>query len=165
MIPIIHKEVVEKRKWANNSDMLDILAISESTPGPIAVNAATYIGFRVGGFWGSFFATLGLAIPSFAIILVISYFYKTFMSWTIVQAAFKGLSIGVIILLAMAVNKLRKAVPNSILSIVLFAITITAMLCFNIFQIKIPFITLMFIGMGLIVGVIATLLTRKEKDK
>ena len=116
MIPIIHKEVVEKRRWANNSDMLDILAISESTPGPIAVNAATYIGFRVGGFWGSFFATLGLAIPSFVIILVISYFYKTFMSWTIVQAAFKGLSIGVIILLAMAVNKLRKAVPNSILS-------------------------------------------------
>ena len=165
MIPIIHKEVVEKRKWANNSDMLDILAISESTPGPIAVNAATYIGFRVGGFWGSFFATFGLAIPSFAIILVISYFYKTFMSWTIVQAAFKGLSIGVIILLAMAVNKLKKAVTNNILSIVLFAITIATMLCFNIFQIKIPFITLMFIGMGLIVGVIATLLTRKEKDK
>ena len=65
----------------------------------------------------------------------------------------------------MAVNKLRKAVPNSILSIVLFAITITAMLCFNIFQIKIPFVTLMFIGMGLIVGVIATLLTRKEKER
>ena len=165
MIPIIHKEVVEKRRWANNSDMLDILAISESTPGPIAVNAATYIGFRVGGFWGSFFATLGLAIPSFVIILVISYFYKTFMSWTIVQAAFKGLSIGVIILLAMAVNKLRKAVPNNILSIVLFAITITAILCFNIFQIKIPFVTLMFIGLGLIVGIIATLLTRKEKEK
>ena len=68
MIPIIQREVVEKRKWASEADILDILAISESTPGPISVNAATYIGFRVAGFWGSFFATLGLILPSFAII-------------------------------------------------------------------------------------------------
>jgi chromate transporter len=165
MIPIIHKEVVEKRNWANNSDMLDILAISESTPGPIAVNAATYIGFRVGGFWGSFFATLGLAIPSFAIILAISYFYKTFMSWTIVQAAFKGLSIGVIVLLFMAVNKLRKAIPNNILSIVLFTLTLVGMLSYILFQIKIPSISLIFIGLGLVVGLVMTLITRKEKKK
>ena len=165
MIPIIQREVVEKRKWANNSDILDILAVSESTPGPIAVNAATYIGFRVAGFWGALFATFGLAIPSFVIIFAISYFYETFMSWTIIQAAFKGLSIGVIILLFMAVNKLRKAVPNSILSIVLFTTTLVGMLLYNIFQVKIPSVSLIFIALGLIVGIITSIITRKEKKK
>ena len=165
MIPIIQREVVEKRKWANNSDILDILAVSESTPGPIAVNAATYIGFKVAGFWGALFATFGLVIPSFVIIFAISYFYETFMSWTIIQAAFKGLSIGVIVLLFMAVNKLRKAVPNSILSIILFTTTLVGMLLYNIFQVKIPSVSLIFIALGLIVGIIASIITRKEKKK
>ena len=165
MIPIIQKEVVEKRKWADNSDILDILAISESTPGPISVNAATYIGFRVAGFWGSLFATLGLILPSFVVIYIISFFYETFMSWTIVQAAFKGLSIGVIVLLFMAVNKLRKAIPNNILSIVLFTLTLVGMLSYNLFQIKIPSISLIFIGLGLVVGLVMTLIARKEKKK
>ena len=165
MIPIIQKEVVEKRKWADNSDILDILAISESTPGPISVNAATYIGFRVAGFWGSLFATLGLILPSFVVIYIISFFYETFMSWTIVQAAFKGLSIGVIVLLFMAVNKLRKAIPNNILSIVLFTLTLVGMLSYNLFQIKIPSISLIFIGLGLVVGLVMALITRKEKKK
>lgn len=165
MIPIIQKETVEKRKWVNNNDILDILAISESTPGPISVNAATYIGFKVAGFWGSFFATLGLVIPSFVIIYIISFFYKTFMSWSIVQAAFKGLSVGVIILLFSAVLKLRKSVPHNWLSVVLFSLTLVGMMCYNFFQLKIPSVSLMFIGLGLLVGVIATLLSRKEKGK
>ena len=165
MIPIIQREVVDKRKWANTGDILDILAISESTPGPIAVNAATYIGFHVAGFWGSFFATLGLALPSFVIIYVISLFYKTFMTWTVVQAAFKGLSVGVIILLCMAIIRLKKAIKNNALSVILFAVTLIGMLCLNFFQIKIPSVSLIFIGVGLLVGIIATLLTRKEKDK
>ena len=165
MIPIIQKETVERRKWVNNNDILDILAISESTPGPISVNAATYIGFKVAGFWGSFFATLGLVIPSFVIIYIISFFYKTFMSWSIVQAAFKGLSVGVIILLFSAVLKLRKSVPHNWLSVVLFSLTLVGMMCYNFFQLKIPSVSLMFIGLGLLVGVIATLLSRKEKGK
>ena len=165
MIPIIQKEVVEKRKWASNADILDILAISESTPGPISINAATYIGFRVAGFWGSVFATLGLVIPSFAIIFVISFFYKTFMTWRIIQAAFKGLSIGVIILLFLAVFKLKKSIPNTWLSVVLFTITLAGMLAFNFFQLKIPNITIIFIGVGLLVGLVVSILTRKENKK
>ena len=165
MIPIIQKEAVEKRKWVTNSDILDILAISESTPGPISVNAATYIGFRVAGFWGSLAATFGLAIPSFVIIFTISFFYKTFMSWRIVQAAFKGLSVGVIILLALAVLKLKKAVPNHWLSIVLFSLTLIGMLALNLFQITIPSVSLIFIGAGLLTGLVFTLLSRKENKK
>ena len=165
MIPIIHKETVERKKWVSNNDILDILAISESTPGPIAVNAATYIGYHVAGFWGSLFATLGLAIPSFAIIFVISLFYKTFMTWTVVQAIFKGLSVGVIILLFSAVLKLKKAVPNNWLSVALFAITLGGMLAFNIFQIKIPSVSLIFIGSGLLIGLIVSFIVKKEESK
>ena len=165
MIPIIQKEVVEKKKWLPESDILDILAISESTPGPIAVNTATYVGFKVGGFWGSFFATLGLVIPSFAIILLISFFYKQFMSWHIVAAAFKGLKVGVIILLSMAVLKLRKAVKTDLVSIILFIFTLIGMLVatfiFPLVEFSIPSISLIFIAIGIIVGIVITALAKK----
>lgn len=163
MIPIIQREVVEKKKWIPAGEVLDILAISESTPGPIAINTATYVGFRVMGFWGSFFATLGLVIPSFGIILVISFFYEQFMTWRVVQAAFQGLKIGVIILLVMAVYKLSKAVKKDLFGIILFSLTLIGMLVITFFQIKIPSVTLIFIALGLLVGIIATALTRKEK--
>ena len=163
MIPIIQREVAEKKKWISGGDILDILAISESTPGPIAINTATYVGFRVMGFWGSFFATLGLIIPSFSIIFVISLFYKDFMTWRLVQAAFQGLKIGVIILLVMAVYKLSKAVKKDLFGIIIFSITLIGMFVITFFQIKIPSVTIIFIVLGLLVGIIATALTRKEK--
>lgn len=162
MIPIIQREVVEKRKWIPGGEILDILAISESTPGPIAINTATYVGFRVMGFWGSFFATLGLIIPSFGIIFVISLFYKQFMTWTVVNAAFKGLKVGVIILLIIAVYKLSKAVKKDLFSIILFCLTLIGMLVITFFQMQIPSVSIIFIVMGLLVGIIATLITRKE---
>ena len=144
---------------------MDILAISESTPGPIAVNTATYVGFRVMGFWGSLFATIGLTIPSFTIIFVISLFYKTFMTWHIVDAAFKGLKIGVIILLVNAVIKLSKSVKKDLFSIIIFILTLIGMLVLTFFQIKIPSLSLIFIVLGLLVGIIATAISRKEKKK
>ena len=128
MIPIIQKEVVEKRKWMNGNDILDILAISESTPGPIAVNSATYVGYKVMGFWGSLVATIGLAIPSFIIIFVISLFYEKFLSFHVVNAIFKGVKVGVIILLILAVIKLKKNVEVNTLGLVLFTITLVGML-------------------------------------
>lgn len=173
MIPIIQKEVVEKRKWANDNDILDILAISESTPGPISVNAATYIGFKVAGFWGSFFATLGLILPSFIIIYIISLFYETFMQLTVVQAAFKGLKVGVIILLVNAVIKLNKAIKRNAFSITIFVITLITMLSISICK---PFMnptilaicnrgSLILIAFGLIVGLINGLLNRRKESK
>ena len=165
MIPIIQKEVVEKKKWIPAGEILDILAISESTPGPIAVNTATYVGFRVMGFWGSLFATIGLTIPSFTIIFIISLFYKTFMTWHIVDAAFKGLKIGVIILLVNAVIKLSKSVKKDLFSIIIFVLTLIGMLVLTFFQIKIPSLSLIFIVLGLLVGIIATAISRKEKKK
>ena len=162
MIPILQKEVSEKRKWIDEREIIDILAISESTPGPIAVNTATYVGYEVAGFWGSFFATLGLVLPSFGIIFLISFFYKDFMSWTIVQAAFKGLRIGVIILLIKAVIKLKKAVKFSILSWIIFAITFVGLFLTTFFDVRLGIgsfnisISLLFILFGIITGVVAT---------
>ena len=73
MLPLIQKEIVEKKHWITDNDILEIVAISESTPGPIAINAATFVGFRICGFWGALFATLGVVIPSYLIILIISF--------------------------------------------------------------------------------------------
>lgn len=161
MIPILQREVSEKRKWIDEREMLDILAISESTPGPIAVNTATYVGYEVAGFWGSFFATLGLIIPSFAIIFAISFFYKDFMTWTVVQAAFKGLRIGVIILLIKAVLKLKKAIKFSILSWIIFGITFVGLFLTTFFDTRLAIgsfnisISLLLILFGIITGIVA----------
>ena len=159
MIPIIHRDVVEKRKWLSQNEMLEVLAISESTPGPISVNAATYVGFRVRGFWGSFFATLGLIIPSFVIIFVISLFYKTFMTWSWVDAMFKGLKAAVIILLINAVIKLRKSMKLNFLTIFLFSITFIGMLLLTFFNIKLAIgnfrlsMSILFILFGIIFAI------------
>ena len=75
MISIIQKEAVEKKKWVSDEDILDVVAIAESTPGPIAINSSTFIGYKVMGFWGSFFATLGTVLPSFIIISIILFLH------------------------------------------------------------------------------------------
>ncbi len=120
MIPLIQREASEKRGWVSPNEILDIIAIAESTPGPIAVNAATYVGFKVGKFWGSLFATIGLVLPSFGIILVISFFYKEFMALTWINAIFKGLRVGVVILLARVFLKLKKTCKLSVFTWIIF---------------------------------------------
>lgn len=165
MIPIIQREVVEKRKWLSGNDILDILAISESTPGPIAVNAATYVGYRVMGVLGSAVATLALALPSFSIIFVISLFYETFMTWSVVNAAFKGLKVGVVILLFLAVLKLSKSMKKELIGAIIFFVTLIGMLLLTFLQIKIPSVSIIFIASGLLIGAIIALITSKKGGK
>ena len=162
MIPILQKEVSEKRKWIREDEIVDILAISESTPGPIAINMATYVGYEVAGFRGSFFATLGLVLPSFGIIFLISFFYKDFMSIKIIQAAFMGLRIGVIILLIKAVIKLKHAIKFNIWSWIIFGITFIGLFLTTFFEIKLGIgrfnisISLLFILFGIVTGIALT---------
>ena len=94
MIPLIQKEITEKRGWMTDDDVLEIVAIAESTPGPIAVNAATFVGFRVCGFRGALLATLGVVLPSFLIIFGISFVLRAFQSVRLVQYAFNGIRAG-----------------------------------------------------------------------
>lgn len=114
MLPMITKEIIEKHHWITEEDLLDIFAISQVTPGVIAVNAATYVGYIVGKFWGSLLATIGVVLPSFATICVISYFLDAFMSIKLVEYAFYGIRMSVIVLMVMAVIKLGKADKTSL---------------------------------------------------
>jgi chromate transporter len=108
MIPLIYKEAVEEHEWITDEDMLDILAIAESTPGVIAVNSATFVGYRAGGVWGSFLATCGVALPSFLVISVLSFFIGAIKNNQWVLYAFMGIRAGVVALLANTVIKLLK---------------------------------------------------------
>lgn len=106
MIPLIEREVIEKYGWVEEKELLDILAISQVAPGVIAINSATYIGYRIARFWGAFFATLGVVIPSFASIYLITFVLNQFGDISWVQAAFRGIRVGVIVTMAYSVWKL-----------------------------------------------------------
>ena len=159
MIPLIHKEAVETHQWIDDKEILDILAIAESTPGPMAINSATFVGYKVGGAWGSFFATLGVVIPSFFIILFISLFYQSFRENEWVNYAFMGIRAGVAVLLINATIRLSKALHANIFNIVLIVLAFIATVFFDISVIMIIFA-------AAIVGVIARILrTRKQRGQ
>lgn len=165
MIPIIEEEVTKKRKWISEMEIMDILAISESTPGPIAVNTATYVGYKVAGVAGGIIATLGLAIPSFVIIFVISFFYQDFMQWSVIAAMFKGLKVGVIILLFSAVLKLKKGVKVNLVGIVLFVTALSLMLVFSFIDTGFKYLSLCLILLGIITGIVLTLIGKNKEEQ
>lgn len=122
MIPLIQTETVEKRKWITDDDILEIVAIAESTPGPIAINSATFVGYKVAGVAGSVCATFGVVLPSFIIILLISYLLQEFAEITAVKYAFEGIRAGVLALIAGALWKMFKKCPKNVFSYILLAI-------------------------------------------
>ena len=121
MIPLISKEVVENKKWITDDDILEIVAIAESTPGPIAINSATFVGYKVCGFWGSFFATLGTVLPSFCIIFVISFLLEEFKDIKAVGFSFQGIRAGVLALLLKAIVTMYKKCPKNLISYIIMA--------------------------------------------
>lgn len=126
MIPLITHEVAEKRKWISEDDILEIVAIAESTPGPIAINMATFAGYRVAGVLGSAFATFGVVLPSFLIISVISFFLKEFENVKAVRYAFFGIRAGVLALLCKAVYSMYKKCPKEKVSYIVMALSFLA---------------------------------------
>lgn len=108
MIPLIQREVVERRHWVDEKDILDVVAIAESTPGPIAINAATFIGSKVDGTLGALCATLGVVLPSFCIIVAVSYALEAFQHLRAVRYAFWGIRAGVLALILRALWSLYK---------------------------------------------------------
>ena len=119
MIPIIERETAEKRDWINKDELIDIIAVSESTPGPIAINSATFIGYRTAGLPGSICATLGVVLPSFIIILLISTFLSQFANYKGVIYAFNGIRAGVLALIVKALWSMAQKFPKDIPSIVI----------------------------------------------
>ncbi len=112
MIPLIQKEASEKHKWVTDADILEIVAIAESTPGPIAINAATFVGYRTAGFWGALVSTVGIVLPSFLIILLISYVMQEFQHIEAVRYAFSGIRAGVLALIIKALWSMYRKSPK-----------------------------------------------------
>ena len=119
MIPMIEKELVVKKGWITSDEISDMVAIAEATPGPIAVNTATFVGYKKGGFWGSFFSTLGLVIPSFVVIIIISVFLSYVSGNVWVENAFKGIRAGVVALVINAGIKMTKQVEKAVATVIL----------------------------------------------
>lgn len=136
MIAILENEFVGKRGWLEKDEFLDLAAIAESTPGPIAINAATYVGFKRFGVLGSLAATLGMCIPSFAVIYLISLFFDAFLSFEIVSYAFRGIQVGVIYIIFSAGYKMLKGIKKTAFNVsVIIAVTL-AMVSLSIFAVR-----------------------------
>ncbi|MDA3932531.1 MAG: chromate transporter [Tenericutes bacterium] len=122
MIPFIHKFGVDKYQWITEQEFMNIIAIAESTPGPIAINSATYIGHKVKGVRGSAAATLGVSLPSFIIIILIAAFFMQFKDNMHVEYAFQGIRIGVAILVVNAAVRMYRKLDKNYMSYILIAI-------------------------------------------
>lgn len=132
MIPLIQREIVENHKWLDDEDIMSVIAISESTPGPIAINMATFVGYRTAGVLGSTMATLGVVLPSFVIILLVSGILREFYDLPVVRYAFYGIRAGVLALIFKALWTLYKKCPHNILSYILMAAAFVAVAFFKV---------------------------------
>lgn len=132
MIPLIQEEVVTNRKWMSTEEFMDMFAVIQSAPGPIAVNSAVFIGYKIAKVKGSIAATLGAVIPSFSIILVIAIFFREFRDFSFVEGVFKGIRPAVVALIAAAVYKLSKSTDFNKVTIALFTITLISIVLLGI---------------------------------
>lgn len=161
MIALLENEFVTKKKWIGKDEFLDMIAIAESTPGPAAVNSATYLGYRVGGFPGAFLGTLAVCIPSFIIIYAISLFFDAFLSIKYVGYAFRGVQACVIYLIASAGLKLFREMKKDVLSMVLCGASLVCMVAFSLFAVS--FSSVFYILIAGAVGVFVYLVGRLRK--
>ena len=143
MIAMMENICVEKKKWITHDDMMNVTVIAESTPGPIAINCATFVGYQQAGLTGSLLATIGIVLPSFTIIYLISLFLDNFLEITLVANAFRGIRIAVgLLILDAAVTMIRK-MPKKRLPRGIMLTAFAAMLAINLFALNISSITLM----------------------
>ena len=137
IIALLENEFITKRKWIEHDEFLDIVAIAESTPGPIAINVATYVGYKLKGFFGAVAATVGVCVPSFVIMYLVSLFYERFMEISIIAAAFKGIQICVVYLIASAGIKILKKMKKTAINTVVFSVTCIGMILCTLFDVHI----------------------------
>ncbi len=132
MIPLVQRETVEKYGWITDDDLLDIVAIAESTPGPIAVNSATFVGYRVGGTAGALLASLGVILPSFTVILLVSFLLRRFGELRAVRYAFFGIRAGVLALILHSLCKMLRDSRRDVFSLVVTALSFVAVAVFDV---------------------------------
>lgn len=158
MISLIHKECVEANKWIEDDDMNNIIAIAESTPGPISINASTFIGYKTGKFLGACFATLGVILPSFVIIVLVSIFINYFNDSLIIKYAFEGIRASIIILMIEAIFKLSKPLNKNA---IFYSLLLTSFILNFFFKVNAIFIILI----GMILGIVRELIFNKKVNE
>lgn len=132
MLPMLEKEVVDEKKWATSEELLDYYAVGQATPGIIAVNTATFVGYKVKGILGAAFATTGVVFPSLVIIMIIATCLQNFAKYGIVQHAFSGIRVAVAVLIIDAIVKLWKNSVIDKIGILIFIVTFILGAFFNI---------------------------------
>lgn len=152
MIPLIQKEIAEEKGWISDQEILDVIAIAESTPGPIAINSATFVGYKVAGFWGAFFATFGVVLPSFVVILIISFVLREFAQLKPVKYAFYGIRAGVLALVLKAFVSMYKQCPKKVVAYILMAAAFAVVVLFDV---NVIFVIITCGIIGLIASIVA----------
>ena len=146
MISIIEDICVERKKWISHDDMMNVTVVAESTPGPIAINCATFVGFQQAGFIGALATTVGIVLPSFLIIYFISLFLDHFLEITLIANAFRGIQIAVGLLIFDAGITMIKKMKKKPLPLTLMIVSAVAMLLINYLSLRFSTIVLMLIS-------------------
>ena len=163
MIALLRNEFVDNKKWIDREEFTDVVAIAESTPGPIAINAATYIGYRVGGFSGALLSTVAVCLPSFVILYLISLFFDRFLSLRAVSCAFQGIRAGIAYLILSAGLRMIREMKKDAVSVILLSLTVAAMIGFSLFAVD--FSSIFYILIAGTVGVVLWLIRRAKNGK
>ena len=163
MISLIENNCVEKKKWITHDEMMNVTAIAESTPGPIAINCATFVGFKQAGLMGAVIATFGMVFPSFVIIYAVSMFLDNFLEITLIANAFKGIKVAVgILVLDAAITMIRK-MHKRVLPKVIMLCSFAAMLLINIFAWNFSSIALMLVAAAISLAIFCVKGTPEQK--
>ncbi len=152
MISQIKDVIVDRKKWITEEELVQIITIAESTPGPIAINMATYVGYKQGKFFGSLFGTLGVVLPSFIIIFIISLFFEQFLQYKIVKYAFTGINACVAFLIIKTGVSLVRKIEKKPLPIISFSLVFALMILFEVLTIK--FSSVYYIIIGGLIGIL-----------
>ena len=165
MISLIENDCVEKKRWITHDEMMDVTVIAESTPGPIAINCATYVGYKKGRLPGAIIATLGIVLPSFIIIFLISKFFDRFLEITWVANAFRGIKIAVGILIVDAAVKMLIKMKKKPMPMIMVVCSAVAMILISIFSVNISSMVLMIVSafIGIVMFIIGSHAKKGEK--
>ena len=167
MIHLLENEFVSKKKWIEEEEFMDLVAIAESTPGPIAINCSTYIGYKKEKILGAVLATLGMCIPSFTIIFLISLFFNQFLSIGWVASAFKGIQFCVVFLILSAGVKMLKKMKKKPFNLIVMSATFLCMVAFGVFAVSFSSIFYILISgfVGLLIYLIGYFKSKKSPEQ
>ena len=167
MIHLLENEFVSKKKWIEEDEFMDLVAIAESTPGPIAINCSTYICYKKERILGAVLATLGMCIPTFTIIFLISLFFNQFLSIGWVASAFKGIQVCVVFLILSAGVKMLKKMKKKPFNLIVLSVTFLCMVAFSVFAVSFSSIFYILISgfVGLLIYLIGYFKSKKSPEQ